>query len=204
MDDSYFYLGRWPEITVSSDDHTIEASTTTGYDQQMPMAVVNDISSPSIATSHMPVVPYDDEAVEVTAEITDESPMYEVTLSYSINGGTSWTNVTMVPNSGNWIGSIPSMVADTTVIYKVFAVDIFENSAVSSTHSYTVEASPTTSTPTTSAGPITTPTTTSLTTTEPTGPPITGNEPPMTLILGAIVGGILVVVLVLVMIRKRR
>ncbi|MHA2143428.1 MAG: hypothetical protein ACXADD_18270, partial [Candidatus Thorarchaeota archaeon] len=200
VDDSYFSLGRWPEITVSSDDHTIEASTTTGYDQHMPMAVVNDISSPSIVASHVPFVPHDDEAVQVTAQITDESSMNEVTLSYSSNGGTSWTNVTMTPDSGNWIGSIPSMVASTTVMYKVFAVDVFGNSAVSSTHSYTVEASPTASTPTTSTE---TTETSIATTTEPATPPMPGPELPMSLILGAVVGGVVVVVLILAVIRKR-
>lgn len=202
VDDFYFDLGRWPEITVSSDEHTIEASTSTGYDQHVPMTVVNDIYPPVISTSHSPTVPYETENVQVTAQITDDSSMDDVVLSYSINGGSSWTNVTMVPDSTDWIGTIPSMAVGISVMYKVFASDVFSNSVVSSTQSYTVVAAPTTTTSTTTTTTGTTDTSTSTTTSSQTSTSQGDNGTPMVLALSAAAG--IVVVLVLVIVLKKK
>jgi hypothetical protein len=43
VDDKRFHLGTFPEIMWSSDEHSVDASVTTGFDNPVIMAVVNDV-----------------------------------------------------------------------------------------------------------------------------------------------------------------
>ena len=74
-----------------------------------------------------------DEEVKVSVNVTDaDSGVGEVTLSYTINDGTSWDNVTMSYNSTTSLyeGIIPGQSLDITVKYKITAYDNANNSAV--------------------------------------------------------------------------
>jgi len=74
-----------------------------------------------------------DEEVKVSVNVTDvDSDVHEVILSYTLNNGTSWDNVTMSYNSTTSLyeGIIPGQSLDITVKYKITAYDNANNSAV--------------------------------------------------------------------------
>ncbi len=100
-----------------------------------------DIVGPHIATSHRPAVPKDIDDVQVSAEITDPSGVSSAILSYSLDGGTSWTNITMTFSIGNYTATIPQQSAGTIVMYKVYSNDTNGNWGVSSITQYTVDNS---------------------------------------------------------------
>ena len=86
-----------------------------------------------------PTYPLWTDDVNVTAYVTDYSGVAEVTLRYSIDYQTTWTNVTMVDTGGGYYsGIIPQQSGGTTVYYQIFARDNigFWNSI--STNSYDV------------------------------------------------------------------
>ncbi|MFW9851201.1 MAG: hypothetical protein ACFFF4_18895, partial [Candidatus Thorarchaeota archaeon] len=169
--------------------------------------VINDLEPPEISVSHSPTTVYETDIVQVTAQITDDSSMSEVILSYSSNGGSSWANVSMSPDSTDWVGDIPPMSVGTSVMYKVYATDILGNSAVSSIGTYSVDETPETTTTTTSTIPTTTPTETtsesSSTTTSSQMSTNMGDGTPMVLAIGA-AAGIAVVIVLVVVIKKKR
>jgi hypothetical protein len=71
-------------------------------------------------------------AVSVNATISDNSGgsgVANATLSYSINNGTTWTNVTMTSSGTTWSGTIPGQVNGTKVWYFITASDNAGNSA---------------------------------------------------------------------------
>lgn len=70
-----------------------------------------------------PGIPLADEAVVVTANVTSEAVISEVTLQYSTDNGTAWTNVTMTLSGNLYEGTIPGLADDTFVTYRVVAVD---------------------------------------------------------------------------------
>jgi len=72
------------------------------------------------------------QVVKVFAEVSDEGTgLTAVILSYSINGGIVWHNVTMKHLSGIiYMGEIPGFPAGTTVSYKVIAYDYAGNFAI--------------------------------------------------------------------------
>ena len=72
------------------------------------------------------------EEVTVSVNVTDvDSDVREVILSYTLNNGTSWDNVTMSYSSTTSLyeGIIPGQSLDTTVKYKIIAYDNANNSA---------------------------------------------------------------------------
>ena len=81
------------------------------------------------------------ESVEVSAEVSDISGVFQVVLSYSVDGST-WSNVTMTESGTHWNGTILGQAIDTVVEYKVYAWDTLDNMAVSDTKSYTTQADP--------------------------------------------------------------
>jgi len=94
-----------------------------------------DITPPTIGTpSQDPdftaVEPYQN--VTVTVDVLDEGVgIREVTLSYTINEGQTWTNTTMNNISNNtYMGKIPGFQADTHIQYKIIAYDKANNPAV--------------------------------------------------------------------------
>jgi hypothetical protein len=98
-----------------------------------------DTIAPSIGSiSQSPTNPDSSDSVTVSVEVTDAGGVSQVILSYSTDGGTSWSNHTMTPANGNYEYEIPAQPEDTSVQYKIFAVDSSGNWAVSSTISYQV------------------------------------------------------------------
>jgi hypothetical protein len=89
-------------------------------------------SDRSIDPSQQPetVMPYQN--VTVSVNVTDtESGVAEVVLSYSIDSGTSWSNVAMYKDVENtYIGLIPGFSAATNIWYKIVAHDNSGNVAV--------------------------------------------------------------------------
>jgi hypothetical protein len=74
-----------------------------------------------------------DQAVTIFANITDSgSGVKEVLLQYSLDNGTTWTNVTMNYNatSGLYEGTIPAQSTNLTVEYAISASDNLDNNAV--------------------------------------------------------------------------
>jgi hypothetical protein len=73
------------------------------------------------------------QAVTISVNVTDSgSGVKEVLLQYSLNNGTSWTNVTMTYNdtSGLYEGTIPAQSINLTVKYAISASDNMDNNAV--------------------------------------------------------------------------
>jgi type 1 glutamine amidotransferase len=73
------------------------------------------------------------QAVKISANITDlGSGVKEAILHYSLNNGTTWTNVTMNYNStsGLYEGTIPAQYSNMTVKYAISASDNVDNDAV--------------------------------------------------------------------------
>ena len=84
------------------------------------------------------------QSVTVSVEVTDEGVgVNEVVLSYSINGGQTWTNTAMTSGSMNiYSGEIPVFEEGVHVQYKILAYDSADNLAVENNagdyHIYTV------------------------------------------------------------------
>ena len=133
------------------------------------------------------------EAVLIDADVTDETGVDTVILSYF--NGTAWTNITMTWTGSEYHGVIPALAAGTIVYYKFYANDTLGFSAVSSTFSYTVTTTTTTTTTGTS--------TTSTGTTSGTGSTIPdGQLDALRLIL--LLTGVLVLVVLYVVYARRR
>jgi len=73
-----------------------------------------------------------DRNVTVSVNVTDaQIGVRQVILSYTTDGGATWTNVTMSKTAGDtYIGVIPGLPAGTGVRYKIIAYDDAENVAV--------------------------------------------------------------------------
>jgi parallel beta-helix repeat protein len=92
-----------------------------------------DQTPPSISgISQDPTAPDDGETVTITVVVTDaESGVYNVTLSYSTDGGENWINVPMQKTTGNtYQAEIPGLLMGTQVQYKIIAYDKAGNPAV--------------------------------------------------------------------------
>lgn len=99
---------------------------------------VGDFSGPDIAMTHVARTASVGTAVEIEAEVMDASNVATAILAYSNSGGTTWTNITMAAGHGNWSATIPAMINETTVFYRVLAVDGKGNWATTDIMSYRV------------------------------------------------------------------
>ncbi len=104
---------------------------------QMRIYGQSDTTPPSITMAHAPNEPQPDDDVTVSAEITDASPISQAIMSYSTDGGSTWTNVSMTLGI-NWTAQIPAQPVGTDVQYKVYAEDSAGNWGTSSVNSYVV------------------------------------------------------------------
>ena len=98
-----------------------------------------DNAAPVIhGVTRIPEQPNSSETVTIYANITDNIRVKTVILSYY--NGSAWTNITMIHNetTGLYVGVIPNLPQNTTVQYKIYAVDYSGNWVVSDTYSYTV------------------------------------------------------------------
>ena len=91
-----------------------------------------------------PEAPTEEDDVTVKVNVTDAlSGVKEVILSYSTDGGATWSNMTMTLGpDGYYTATIPRQPAETTVLYKIYAFDTAGNHAMSPECSYTVRAKP--------------------------------------------------------------
>jgi hypothetical protein len=137
--------------------------------------------------AHDPASPSPTDTVTVSATVVDPSGIDFVTLQYKIGTG-AWVNVTMSADGNAWSGTIPAQADEVGVTYRIVAMDGLGNEAISGEFSYTVMEAV-----------VTTTTTTTTTTSTGTG---TNLGDSMFLIIAAI-GGLLVVVIILVALRKR-
>ncbi len=86
-----------------------------------------------------PSEPGPGEDVTVKAKITDPSGVAKAILSYSTDGGQTWTNVSMTPVGNDYYeAKIPGQPKGTTVLYMIEAQDGVGNWATTSVRSYTV------------------------------------------------------------------
>jgi len=99
-----------------------------------------DNTPPSISAVEYPSEVKGGEVAKINITVSDvKSGISEVILSYSVDGGKTWTNITATAKGGDIYGAtIPGQPAGKTVQFKVIAFDIAGNIAVSSTHSYKV------------------------------------------------------------------
>ena len=133
------------ESSVGSYNYTLVVEDTCGNTEMYTVWVyVEDTTLPAISSISLdPSTPDPDQSVTVTATITDLGGLAEVTLSYSINGGTTWTNVSMTQGTGDlWSGIVPGQATDTTVNYRIHAKDNSDNSYTTITYDYTVSGTP--------------------------------------------------------------
>ena len=106
-----------------------------------------DNEPPTISdVSPVPATPTPDDNVTVSASVTDDvSGLKSVTLLYSIDGGATWSSVTMtkiiILDNGieKYKAEIPAQASGTTVQFKVSAEDNVFFSAESTVASYTVK-----------------------------------------------------------------
>ncbi len=97
-----------------------------------------DVSS----INHVPFAPDAGENIQVTCIVTGPYTITSVILSYSYDGGSTWTNVTMSSSGSEYYsGTIPGNENADDIRYKIYATDSEDNSVV--TTSKTIEyASP--------------------------------------------------------------
>jgi hypothetical protein len=140
IDDGSWQTYDHPFNLSSLDDgpHTIQYFSTDYFGNEEDVksqTVYLDTTAPNI---HTPTrYPTGDiqfgQAVKISANITDlGSRVKEAILHYSLNNGTTWTNVTMNYNStsGLYEGTIPAQSSNMTVKYAISASDNVDNDAV--------------------------------------------------------------------------
>ena len=145
-------VGQWQELTyqyVASATEDIAVGLRF-YDQNGfvdhafiiadDFTMTENITSPVIENiAHTPSAPTTSDAVDVTADITDDGTISSATLTWSNDGGATTNDITMSIVSGNTYGTdsqIPAQVAGTTVTYFITAIDDNSETTVSATYSY--------------------------------------------------------------------
>jgi hypothetical protein len=156
IDVDYLSLGTHNLTLVVFDNMGKSASDTVFVE-------VIDTIGPAISVSRIPKEPTIQDDVIIIAEVTDASDVSHVILSYSLDGGLLWTNVTMMQEETEWTGEIPPQMVGIQVRYKVYSNDTLGNWAISRTWLFEVKSTVTTTTTSTSTTTVTSTTTTSIT-----------------------------------------
>ncbi|MFA5363708.1 MAG: PKD domain-containing protein [Candidatus Bathyarchaeia archaeon] len=113
-------------------------STVTDYND-MVFSIVPIKSPEIVSVNRSPMEPGIDAPVTVSANVTrGDFEIDSVILSYQA-ASASWVNVTMILDSGLYVASIPGQPYDTTVYYKVYALDTVGNFEVTGLFSYLVK-----------------------------------------------------------------
>jgi hypothetical protein len=113
--------------------HSISSSITVDVVQAGP--------GPSIgAPSTTPEVPRANEEFTVTVGVTTAGTLTYVRLQYSLNNGSSWTNVTMTETAeaGVYTGVIPGFLDNQEVLWRIVALDDSGTESISPSLSYVV------------------------------------------------------------------
>ena len=128
-----------------------------------------------------PSKPGPGEEVIVKAKITDPSGVAQAILSYSTDGGQTWTDVPMTPVGNDYYqATIPGQPTGTTVVYQIKAKDTFDNWTTTSVKSYMVE--------------------------EKAGPapgPSEGAGIPITYVVGGVVAAVVIIGIVVALLKRR-
>jgi len=137
----------WDTTGYPDGTHTIKviAYDKVGNVAEREVTITVDNTEPTIGEPAIsPEAPTEEDDVTVKVSVTDAlSGVEEVILSYSTDGGTTWSNMTMTLGpDGYYTATIPRQPAGTTVLYKIYALDKVGNQAVSPEYSYTVRAKP--------------------------------------------------------------
>ena len=111
-----------------------------GNRKTMSITFYVDNTRPSISGVYFPYRVGVGEEVLVNVTVFDVvSGVSSVILSYSVDGGDTWINVTMRAKGGGVFEAvIPGQAVNTVVLFKVMVFDVAGNVAVSSTYSYRV------------------------------------------------------------------
>ena len=96
-----------------------------------------DSNPPSIQVTGLKNAPNYDESPTISATVTDESDVKQVTLHYSYNGNEYTEQMTYVGNDV-YEANIPELPYGTQVSYWVVAEDVYGNVAQSDVYTYTV------------------------------------------------------------------
>ncbi|MEQ9715777.1 MAG: NosD domain-containing protein [Candidatus Asgardarchaeum sp.] len=123
---------------IGDTPYYIDSDSVDHYPLMAPYRFEDTIAPIIHSVSRVPEQPNSSEVVIIYANVTDNIRIKTVILSYY--NGSGWTNVTMTYNEtiGLYVGVIPNLPQNTTVQYRIYAVDYSGNWAVSDTYSYTV------------------------------------------------------------------
>ncbi len=144
--------GQWQEMTyqyVATTTEDIEVGfrfyDQTGWVDHAHIIVddftmIENITAPVIENIlRTPAAPTTSDAVDVSADITDDGTIASATLTWSNDGGATTNDINMSVVSGNNYSTdsqIPAQVAGTTVTYFITAVDDNSETTVSAEYSY--------------------------------------------------------------------
>jgi len=131
--DSTLYLDGSHNLTVVAYDNAGNIKSTS-------VAFYVDNTPPTISMVYCPDEVEEGKDVVVNATVIDvTSGVSEVILSYSVDGGETWTNVTMNLKEENiYEAVIPGQPANITVKFRIIVSDSAGNIAVSQIYSYEV------------------------------------------------------------------
>ncbi|MFW9887026.1 MAG: hypothetical protein ACFFER_02515 [Candidatus Thorarchaeota archaeon] len=93
---------------------------------------------PEISLSRSLDSPAASRSVTVFADVDDFSEIAEVTLRYSIDDGSTWTEVSMDLSESTWSATIPGQDHSVVVRYYVYASDVLGYSTTTPVMGYTV------------------------------------------------------------------
>jgi hypothetical protein len=141
-------LIRKPTVTEGTADWALSAGTDANDSQWIifPNNYSDDLGShfvdvgvPIIAgLAHTPTFPSSSDAVEITANVTDNGLLTAVDLIYTLDGGPEQTVAMTLGVAPAYAATIPAQPNDTVVAYRVEATDDEANTTVSGTQSYQV------------------------------------------------------------------
>jgi len=127
----------WRACRYSATDPALSGRTLIGTNTIAGVAP-SYISAPSISgVTQTPASPYATNTVLVTATITNNQAVTSASLTYMVGAA---SNSIAMTNSGTlYSASIPAFSAGTLVSYFVSAADAFDNTAIDTPHTYTVQ-----------------------------------------------------------------
>ncbi len=105
------------------------------------LGIWSDIGPDISSINHVPYNPESGEDIQVTCTVTGPYTITSVILSYSYDGGSTWTNVTMSAGSSEYAGTIPGNENADDVRFKIYAIDSEGNSMVTTERTVVYESS---------------------------------------------------------------
>ena len=94
------------------------------------LGIWSEIGPDVSSINHVPYYPDPGENIQVTCIVTGPYTITSVILSYSYDGGSTWTNVTMSSSGSEYSGTIPGNENADDIRYKIYATDSEDNSMV--------------------------------------------------------------------------